>query len=292
MTQVELRRAARDINAISEFTAVRDVGELAPSAIGDLTGNSQVDALVLFGGAPLCGADVFAGAMRAGLARTCVIVGGAGHTTPAFREKTRALCPDVRFSDDASEAEVFEAYLEARHGLCADFLERFSTNCGSNVVNLRKLLGEKGIECESMAFIHDASMQRRMSAQIEKEMPTVRRVNFAAYRTTVEANGQGRGTAGLSFVDAPFGMWDMDHYLSLLMGEIPRLSDDEGGYGPRGSGFIAHVNIPCEVRSAWERLRAVFPEHVRRANPLYASPGARRQEGWLLPLVQERRTTC
>lgn len=37
---------------------------------------------------------------------------------------------------------------------------------------------------------------------------------------------------------------------SLLWGEIPRLTDDADGYGPRGKNFIAHVDIPTEVRAA------------------------------------------
>ena len=31
------------------------------------------------------------------------------------------------------------------------------------------------------------------------------------------------------------------------MGEVPRLRDDEHGYGPLGRGFIAHVDVPDEV---------------------------------------------
>ncbi|MFF5076116.1 hypothetical protein ACFY36_03630 [Actinoplanes sp. NPDC000266] len=56
----------------------------------------------------------------------------------------------------------------------------------------------------------------------------------------------------LSFVDPPLGMWSMEHYTLLLMGEIPRMTD----YGPSGRDFIAHVDVPDEVRSAFRRLRA------------------------------------
>ena len=42
-------------------------------------------------------------------------------------------------------------------------------------------------------------------------------------------------------------MWDMERYVSLLMGETPRLTDDAAGYGPHGAGYIAHVDIPEEV---------------------------------------------
>lgn len=52
-------------------------------------------------------------------------------------------------------------------------------------------------------------------------------------------------------------LWSMDRYISLVLGEIPRLRDDEEGYGPLGKGFITHVDIPEEVEVAWKRLSAV-----------------------------------
>ena len=55
------------------------------------------------------------------------------------------------------------------------------------------------------------------------------------------------------------------------MGEIHRLSDDESGYGPRGRGYISHVEIPIEVRTAFETLKKSYGDLIRIANPLYAS---------------------
>lgn len=67
------------------------------------------------------------------------------------------------------------------------------------------------------------------------------------------------------------GMWDMNRYITLLMGEIPRLSDSIEGYGPNGKGFIAHVDIPGEVETAFSELKKEYAGMVREANPLYAS---------------------
>jgi hypothetical protein len=50
-------------------------------------------------------------------------------------------------------------------------------------------------------------------------------------------------------------MWPIDRYVSLLMGEIPRLTDDVNGYGPAGRGFIAHVDVPDDVARAYTFLR-------------------------------------
>lgn len=58
---------------------------------------------------------------------------------------------------------------------------------------------------------------------------------------------------------------------SLLLGEIPRLSDTPDGYGPQGKGFLAHVDIPSAVQAAFNYLRQEYPGLVRTANPQFAS---------------------
>jgi hypothetical protein len=49
------------------------------------------------------------------------------------------------------------------------------------------------------------------------------------------------------------------HYLTLLCGELPRLRDDAQGYGPKGKGYLAHVDIPEKVELAWQALVAKIP---------------------------------
>lgn len=106
-----------------------------------------------------------------------------------------------------------------------------------------------------------------MEAGLRKYMPEdVLPVSYAAYRAEV-ALRDGR----LTYTDDIHGMWEMERYVQLLMGEIPRLTDDAGGYGPAGKDFIAHVYIPEEVREAFEELKEVYRDAVREANPLYAS---------------------
>lgn len=75
----------------------------------------------------------------------------------------------------------------------------------------------------------------------------------------------------LDYKETIWGMWDMERYISLLLGEIPRLSDDENGYGPKGRDFIAHVEIPEQVKEAFGELCKEYAGLVREANPLYAS---------------------
>lgn len=257
MAEKNLQQVARDMNTLAGFLGPRDVADL---------GEARADVMALFGGSILEGVDVLARAMRAGAARTYVIVGGAGHTTDALRARARELFPGLAFADDAPEAEVFSACLAARHGLSADLLETRSTNCGNNVTHLRDLLAERGVPCRSVVLSQDATMQRRMAAVAELEMPGVRIVSYATYQVEVVVRD-----GALALDHEPLGMWDMGRYLELLMGEVPRLTDDEGGYGPHGAGFIAHVDVPAEVTAAWGRLRALDPGSVRRANPAFAS---------------------
>jgi hypothetical protein len=60
----------------------------------------------------------------------------------------------------------------------------------------------------------------------------------------------------------------MNGFLDLLMGEIPRLRDDERGYGPNGLGLIGHVNIPDDVLAAFDCLLPQYAQHIR---PKYES---------------------
>ena len=262
---VELQAVASDMNVLAGFLGTRDVPILESTLVERTLGRPQADVMALFGGSILAGGDVLAAAMRAGVARCYVIVGGAGHTTETLRARVRRLCPDLVFADDAPEAEVFETYLEARYGRSADLLETRSTNCGNNITYLRDLLAARHVACESIILSQDATMERRMIAEVEKEMPGVRTLGFATYDVRMVVRDD-----GLAYDDAPLGMWEPERYLSLLMGEIPRLTDDESGYGPRGAGYLAHVDVSGEVRVAWERLRGAYPHSVRAANPAYA----------------------
>jgi hypothetical protein len=88
-------------------------------------------------------------------------------------------------------------------------------------------------------------------------------IHYAPYRARVVVED-----GHLAFAEKNlWGMWDMNHYISLLMGEIARLSDTPEGYGPQGKNFIAHGEVPPEVRSAFEELQRIDGFSVREALP-------------------------
>lgn len=255
---------AKNINILGNFCGKRDLSVLTSEQLENRYGIPQADVMVLFGGSILAGGDVFADAIRNKVAKKYVIVGGAGHTTEALRQKVHLEYPEIETAG-LSEAEVFQKYLRSVYGCSADYLEKQSTNCGNNITYLLELLKEHGISWKSMILSQDATMQRRMEAGLQKYVKDdVLIINYAAYSVKVTPSG-----TELVYEDEPHGMWDMERYVNLLMGEIPRLSDDENGYGPNGKGFIAHVDIPPEVRNAFDELCKVYS--VREANPLYAS---------------------
>lgn len=257
---------ANNINILGRFCGKRDIEELTPVHLRSKYGISQADVMVLFGGSILCGGDVLAKAMQSNIAKKYIIVGGAGHTTESLRVKMHSEFPDIETAD-LPEAEIFANYLRTRYGLFPDYLETKSTNCGNNITYLLDLLSENNITFNSIIISQDATMQHRMEAGLRKYVNNdVQIINYATYSVKVTEKDN-----FLFYENDILGMWDMERYISLLMGEIPRLSDNEKGYGPEGKGYIAHVDIPKEVQKAFEELCMEYSDLVREANPLFAS---------------------
>ena len=197
----------------------------------------------------------------------------AGHTTETLRERVRAEYPEMETAGLA-EAEIFQMYLQRIHGCQADYLETESTNCGNNITFLIDLLDRNKVSWKSIILCQDASMQNRMDAGLRKYAPegtTI--INFAAYSARLqETDGQPEYTSKIH------GMWEIDRYVNLLMGEIPRLSDNPDGYGPCGRGFIAHVDIPAEVLYSFDELKKIYGGKTRTANPAFADKPKKTEE--------------
>ena len=249
---------------MGNFCGPRDIDKLTTAALVDKYHIPRVDVAVLFGGSILAGGEVFAEIMKKQLAEKYIIVGGAGHTTETLQRKM-AACLGRKVPSDACEAELFNEYLQEKHGLSADYLEKESTNCGNNITFLLSLLEKEKLPHDSVLMVQDATMQRRMEAGWRHHAGAGLVVNYAAYKVKVTGNEK-----GLAYEGVPAGMWDMDRYVELLMGDAQRLQDTPDGYGPKGKNFIAHVNMPFEVKEAFRYLQKFYG--VRKANPAYAKP--------------------
>lgn len=259
------KRVAQCVNTLAAFCGRRDISLLTSQELKKKYGFEQADVLVLFGGSILCGGDVLANAMQNRIAKKYIIVGGAGHTTETLRIKMHQQFPAIA-TIGLPEAKLFANYLKYKYDLEPDYLERNSTNCGNNITFLLDLLKEHHMAFYSIILCQDATMQLRMAAGLSKYEPDAMIINYATYYVDVVTKDE-----SLTFAEAPLGMWDMEHYITLLMGEIPRLSDDIEGYGPNGKNYIAHVDIPYDVCSAFGTLKENYGNMVREANPLYAS---------------------
>lgn len=261
-------KTAHYINILGEFCGKRDIEKLTTDCLQVKYGIKQADVMALFGGSILHGGDVLANAMKQHIAKKYIIVGGEGHTTETLRQQVHKEYPFI-ITEGLSEAEIFNGYLRTVYGLEADYLETESTNCGNNITYLLALLEEKDIRFRSIILCQDASMQYRMEAVLRKYVSdSITVINYAAYKAKVVA----KNNMLVYSSDIP-GMWDISRYVDLLMGEIPRLEDDCNGYGPLGKNFIVHVDIPENVKNAFEELKKIYGCHIREANPLYASNG-------------------
>ncbi len=257
---------AENINILAKFLGTRDIDALNQEELFKRYGIHQVDVMVLFGGSILEGGDVLASGIKNFVAKKYIIVGGAGHTTDTLRQVVHLEYPDIE-TTDLSEAEIFQKYIKHVYGCKADYLETKSTNCGNNITYLLDLLKENNISFNSIILSQDASMQKRMAAGLKKYVNNdVTIINYATYCAKVlNQNDE------LVYEEDLHGMWPINRYVNLLMGEIPRLSDDANGYGPNGKNYILHVDIPEKVKVAFDELKLVFGSETREANPLYAS---------------------
>ncbi|KIV84980.1 hypothetical protein PV11_00725 [Exophiala sideris] len=255
-----------DINTVSKF--------LSCSEISSLSTCQPVDVLVFCGNSIIPLADNIFSALEArpNLAQTIVLCGGIGHSTQLLYEAVRQNQNYASLADKIDgmpEADVFKLILEQFYpkviehinsGTCKLLVESKSTNCGANATETRRVLEDHAIPTpKSVIVVQDPTMSLRTLASFKKAYEHVTPApTFLGCPSLVPVMSVG---GGLHF-DLPgyreSDLWDHQRFFDLIMGEIPRLRDDEHGYGPRGRNFIVHVDVPEEVEDAWSRLRNVL----------------------------------
>ncbi|WZH39493.1 uncharacterized protein QYS62_000414 [Fusarium acuminatum] len=222
-----------------------------------------------------------------------VLCGGIGHSTQLMHDALAQHPEYCRISSQVHgqpEARILEVIAEQFFHLKVEkntqaptediapsqrltiLVEDTSTNCALNAINTRKVLDT--YECTSPASIvvaQDPTMCRRTIAAFKQVyadkmddapilaswptfIPRVAPKDFAPSEQTSNLASCLRYNVDGWNDSRNNGLWRMDRFMSLLIGEIPRMRDDENGYGPRGKGSIAHVEIPVEVEKAWGTL--------------------------------------
>lgn len=281
------------INTISAFLANSQIPSLhshtTPVSVIVLCGNSIL---------PLATHVFTALQANPTLTTHLVICGGIGHSTPHLYDAVSShpiyhtLSANIT-TTNPPEAELLHAIQRTFHPLPPFHpqihIEPHSTNCGANALETRHLLDATNIPTPtSLLIVQDPTMSLRTLASFQHAYsdhhhhhhtssppPTfqtcpviVPRMKLLLPPTTDKSSAVSSNsddsTTPLSLLawDHPPSesalLWPIPRFLDLLMGEIPRLRDDAEGYGPKGKGFIAHVDVSREVEEAFELLRGVL----------------------------------
>lgn len=258
-------QAISDINIIARFLAVRNVNNLTREELHKHFAMEQADMLILLGNSLVHTWEEAAKAFLHGIAKAFMIVGGIGHSTDSLRHTVarHAAYRDIDVKD-RPEADIIKDIVVKHWGIPEDriIVENQSTNCGDNASKaLDVLLGTNCLP-ESMILMQDPTMQLRTHASFLQAWSRVTNKTFINYASFIPCLVKKDHAIEFEGHDHLGQLWTLERFLSLMMGEIPRLLDHPDGYGPKGRGFIAHVDIPDDVQAAYGRLLPVLPEKL------------------------------
>jgi hypothetical protein len=260
---------SKDVNPLATFLAHAEV------PLESLQAREPVDCIVICASSVLSQASQLFQALeiRPSLTKTLVLVGGIGHSTShiydAVARHPRYNTIHARISG-LPEAQVLQEILNCFFSLPAVaaggprvLVEDQSTNCGANAVKTREVLDEAGVtDIRTCIVVQDPTMSLRTKVSFEKafeDLALLQRPHFLACPIVVPEVHAVDGE--LEYVLDPAeelraeDLWEMKRLCELLVGEVTRLKDDETGYGPKGKGFIGHVDVPVEVETAANRVR-------------------------------------
>ena len=242
----------KNINKIIQFLAVNDFCTLKEDI--------KPDMIILAGNDFLPGAEgAFRLASQTGI--PLLISGGIGHAT-AFLQK--AVADNVRYhaldTVGKSEAEILQAVATTFWNIPASqiLLETKATNGGENGLFTRQLLEKHQMAPEQVILVQDPAMQRRATATFTQAWQGMANPStLISWPVIVPKLVLCDGTMTFSGPASEHPA-SIKRFVSLVMGEIPRLRDDKNGYGPKGRGFIPHVDIPDEIEVAYAQLVQYF----------------------------------
>lgn len=258
-----------DFNTVVSFLAKRDIKMLSLDELYNNFSIEQADLLIILGNSIPFIAEEGARAYKNKIAKKIMIAGGIGHSTKYLIEN---ICNSDKYkdveTDDRPEADILKDVI-VRHENIEDgsiIIENISTNCGANAYEALKTIKEIGETPRSVILLQDPTMQRRTHASFKKEWVMNNKktifISYAPFVPLIEKCGE-----SFDYINRKiYGLWDIDRFIALVMGEIPRLKDDENGYGPKGRGYITHMDIPDEVLYSYERLLPLYGKYIEARN--------------------------
>lgn len=243
--------------ANATLAAINTVGEwLAQDDLSVTRQAPEIDAVILAGNAVIPTIDA---ACRIAAQREIplLISGGIGHSTTflyaAIASHPRYHTVPVAGRAEASIlADIAREFWQIPQGHL--WVEDQSTNCGENARFSWNMLKQRHRTTGRVLVVQDPTMQRRTMATFARvcrdESESPEWTSHRGFTPTLQ-----NGKEGVEFGEANTGLWPVDRYLSLVLGELPRLYDDANGYGPAGRDYIAHVEFPEAVMDAWKQLQ-------------------------------------
>lgn len=223
----------------------------------------ETELIIAVGGALLDIPRKAAERLRDGKGSKILTTGGIGHSTALLWKAVDATASlHLIAGEELAEAQVYAHYLREVQGVPAEdvLVEDQSTNCGANAQLSKRLLDELGWKPKQITLIQDPTMQIRTALSFQRayrgeQVPII--VGSVPFRATFVPGGP----FAIHTEGADHPIWEPLRLLQLVLGEIPRLRS----YGPDGSDFIEHIDIPAAVSEAHERLSLAFGEHTRTA---------------------------
>ncbi|EOL45989.1 hypothetical protein I580_02087 [Enterococcus caccae ATCC BAA-1240] len=196
-----------------------------------------------------------------GTVETMMLVGGIGHATPFLQKNFKDLGVQVSGS---SETEFYLDYFKQRYHLDKEsfLIETRSTNSGENARFSLNSISEAKLNPTRVLLLQDPILQKRIKATFEKEWRAINpvftnHVPIIPYVKAVENS--------IIFENEELnGLWSKEYFLSLVLGEIPRLKNDEKGYGPNGLNYIEAIDIPKTVYQSYEKLCQAYDYDTNR----------------------------
>ena len=250
------------LNSIGRFLAKRDLSQLTKESLKKNFGIEKVDVLILLGSAITYNIKVAVEAYENRLCNKILICGGIGHSTELLREAVRK---HKDYSDintyDKSEADIIYEIILKHFNIPKEdiIIENKSTNCGDNAIKAIEVLDKLDISYDSLLLIQDPTMQLRTYLgflKVLKDKHKVKVLNYAPFIPILNEKLEFNNND----VD---GIWSLDRYAELILGEIPRLRDDKNGYGPKGANYIEHIDIPKQIEAHYLTLSNILGKETR-----------------------------
>lgn len=250
------------LNSIGRFLAKRDFSQLTKESLKKNFGIEKVDVLILLGSAITYNIKVAVEAYENRLCNKILICGGIGHSTELLREAVRKHKDYSNINTyDKSEADIIYEIILKHFNIPNEdiIIENKSTNCGDNAIKAIETLDRLDISYDSLLLIQDPTMQLRTYLGFLKVLKNKHKVKVLNYAPFIPILNE-KLEFNNNYVD---GIWSLDRYAELILGEIPRLRDDKNGYGPKGANYIEHIDIPKEIEAHYLNLSNILGKKTR-----------------------------